>query len=140
MDNSTTNNPSDNPTLQPNTQSLQNTVTTPTPIQTESQKPKNNGFKKYLLILCGVVLGIIILAVTIVLIVSATSKKFECTSSQGDITIMYDDNTITGYMANGISYDLDNQKSYAEQIGIEKYLSEFDNWFKANTDGSCVKK
>lgn len=38
-----------------------------------------------------------------------------------------------------MSYDLDTQKSYAEQIGIDAYLEEFSNWFSNNTTGSCTK-
>ena len=103
-------------------------------------KPKIATWKKTLMIIGGIALGVILLVVIIIFIVSVNSKKFECTSSQGDITIMYGDDTINGYLANGMSYDLDEQKSYAESIGIEKYLSEFNDWFESNTDGTCVKK
>ena len=50
---------------------------------------------------------------------------------------MYNDKTITGYTANGISYDLDGQKEIAEQIGIDSYITQFKQWFSTNTTGSC---
>lgn len=91
--------------------------------------------KKILMIIGGlVVLGILIFVIT-----SLTSKKMVCKSNEGDITIMYNSKTITGYIANGISYDFDNQKDYAEQVGIDAYLDEFDNWFINNTTGTCSK-
>ena len=34
---------------------------------------------------------------------------------------------------------LDQQKKYAEQVGIDAYLDEFSNWFSSNTTGSCSK-
>ena len=50
---------------------------------------------------------------------------------------MYNEETILGYTASGLSYDLDGQKKYAEQIGVDSYLQEFSYWFKSNIDGSC---
>lgn len=51
---------------------------------------------------------------------------------------MYDENRITGYTAVGINYDLDGQKKYAEQVGVEAYINEFATWFKNNTSGTCT--
>lgn len=64
--------------------------------------------------------------------------KLVCTSNKGNITIMYNEERITGYIANGMSYDLDAQKKYAKEIGIDAYIIEFDNWFKSNTSGYCT--
>ena len=50
---------------------------------------------------------------------------------------MYNDKTITGYTANGISYDLANQQKYAEQVGVDAYMKKFSTWFSSNTTGSC---
>lgn len=95
--------------------------------------------KKALMILGGIVLGIIVLVVIFFVVISATSKKMVCKSDEGNITLMYNDKTITGYTAKGITYDLDEQKKYAEQVGIDAYLSEFAEWFSNNTSGSCNK-
>lgn len=95
--------------------------------------------KKVLMIIGGIVVGIIVLVATIFIIISATSKKLVCKSSKGDITIMYNDKTLTGYIANGVSYDLEGQKAYAEQIGVDKYINEFSNFFKTNANGKCEK-
>ena len=83
--------------------------------------------------------GLVILGIIVFIIVSLTSDKMVCKSDEGDITIMYTNKGITGYTANGISYDLDGQQDYAEQVGIDAYLDEFATWFSNNTTGSCSR-
>ena len=95
--------------------------------------------KKVLTVIGGLFLGVVILIVIIFLITSSTSEKLVCKSNEGNITIMYNDKTITGYTAKGITYDMDGQKQIAEQIGIESYITQFESWFKTNTTGSCTK-
>ncbi|MEG2620771.1 MAG: hypothetical protein RSA10_01585 [Bacilli bacterium] len=95
--------------------------------------------KKVLMILGGIVLGLVVLVIAIFTIVSFTSKKLVCESSQGNITIMYNDKTITGYKASGMSYDMDQQKTVAAELGIKKYISDFSVWFSTNTTGTCKK-
>lgn len=93
--------------------------------------------KKALMIIGGIFIGIIAFVVVIFVITSATSKKLVCKSKEGNITLMYNDKTIKGYTANGITYDLDGQKKIAEQIGMTDYLEQFSQWFSSNTSGSC---
>ena len=50
---------------------------------------------------------------------------------------MYNDKTIKGYTAKNISYDLDGQKKIAEEIGIDTYISQFNEWFTSSTNGTC---
>ena len=95
--------------------------------------------KKVLMIIGGIFIFIIVMVVLIFCLVSANSKKMVCKSNEGNITIMYNDKTITGYTAVGFSYDLDGQKAYAEKIGVDKYLKEFSTWFSKNTTGKCTK-
>ena len=95
--------------------------------------------KKVLMIIGGLVVGIIILFIAIFVITSANSKKMECKSKEGNITILYNEKTITGYTASGISYDFDGQQEYADQVGIEAYLDEFATWFSNNTTGTCTR-
>lgn len=101
-------------------------------------KPKKNKLIKILAIIGGLVVGLIILFVIIFSIISASSEKLVCKSSEGNITIMYNEKGITGYTASGMSYDLDTQKKYAKEVGIDAYITEFDNWFKSNTSGYCT--
>lgn len=91
--------------------------------------------KKALIIIGGVV----ILGIIAVIVTTLKSNKMVCKSDEGDITIMYTSKGITGYAANGISYDLDGQQDYAEQVGIDTYLDEFATWFSNNTTGSCSR-
>ncbi len=93
--------------------------------------------KKTLTIIGGIVVGIIVLGCAIFALVSLTSHKMKCESSVGNITIMYNDDKITGHTAVGMTYDMDTQSQYAEKIGIEKYLDEFSSWFDEHTDGTC---
>lgn len=96
--------------------------------------------KKFLMIVGGIFLFLVILFIILFLIISATSKKLVCKSNEGNITIMYNDKTISGYTANGLSYDLDGQKKYAEEIGIDAYIEEFSTMFSNKTAGSCSKE
>ena len=96
--------------------------------------------KKTLMIIVGILVGIFVLFIVVFSITSATSKKLVCKSDKGNITIMYDDKKIKGYSANGMSYDLDEQKKVAEKIGIDAYIEEFKTWFNNNTSGNCVTK
>ena len=93
--------------------------------------------KKVLMVIGRIVVAIVVIVIIIFVFVSSTSEKLVCKSEEGSITIMYNDKTITGYTANGISYDLDGQKEYAEQIGIDEYIEEFSTFFSNNTTGSC---
>lgn len=95
--------------------------------------------KKVLMIIGAVVLFFVVFGVVIFTIISVNSKKLVCKSDEGNITIMYNKKTITGYNAKGMSYDLDGQKDYADKIGIDAYIEEFENWFKTNTTGTCSK-
>lgn len=95
--------------------------------------------KKVLIIIGSIVLGFIVLGVVIFSVISSTSNKLICKSNEGNITIMYTDKTLTGYKAVGISYNLDEQKKLAEQIGVDSYLDEFSTWFQNNTTGTCSK-
>lgn len=99
-----------------------------------------DSIKKVIKIIVGFIVTLIVIVAVIFAIISLTSKKLVCKSSEGDITIMYNNKTITGYTAKGMTYDLDEQKEYAEQIGVEKYLDEFSTFFSTNTTGTCTKK
>ena len=93
--------------------------------------------RKVLMIIGGIVVGFIVSFVAIFIITSATSKKLVCESDEGKLIIMYNDKTITGYTSNGVTYDLEGQKAYAEQIGVEAYIEEFSKLFSSKSTGNC---
>ena len=96
--------------------------------------------KKVLMIIGGVVLGLVVLGVAIFFIFSLLSKDMVCKSPEGNITLMYSDKAIVGYTASGgLTYDLETQQKYAEEIGVEAYLDEFAEWFRTNTSGTCKR-
>ena len=95
--------------------------------------------KKILTIIGGIVVGLIVLGILLFVIISITSKKLVCKSSEGNITIMYDNKTITGYTAVGLSYDMNSQREIAEEVGIKEYIEDFIEFFNENTTGSCKK-
>lgn len=107
------------------------------PMYNQPKKKSNLGC-----IIAAVVIFIIFVVVGFVLLflfVLSDSKKLVCKSNEGSITLLYNDKTITGYTANGMTYDLDSQKEYAEKIGIDAYLDEFSVWFSTNTTGTCTR-
>ena len=95
--------------------------------------------KKFLIFLGTITLIAIIVFVVLFFVVWSTSEKLVCKSDEGNITIMYNDKTITGYTAHNITYDMDGQKKVAERIGIEEYIEQFKVWFESNTTGTCEK-
>ncbi len=104
--------------------------------QQKSHKP--NKLIKILSIIGGVVVVFIILFIIIFAINYVGLKKLVCKSNQGNITIMYKKSGIKSYTSNEIIYDLDAQNEYAKLIGMDAYIIEFNNWFTANTSGSCT--
>ncbi len=99
-------------------------------------KPKKN--KLLVIILAIIIVGFISIG-AIFYLSSAKSEKLVCKSDEGNITIMYNKKgKITAYLANGITYDFDEQKEVAEEMGIDDYIKDFDNWFKSNTSGYCT--
>lgn len=102
-------------------------------------KPKNNT-KKVLIIIFVVIFAFIALIAAFFWYVSSTSNKLVCKSKEGNITIMYDDSSITGYVASGITYDMDQQSDIVDIIGIDSYISQFKVWFEENTTGTCSIK
>ncbi len=114
-------------------------VQSPTP--TEQPKKKHTGLMIGLIVF-GVffIFGIVAAVFGIKSLLNSTkySKNLICVSDKGSITIKYNDTTIVGYLANGMKYDLDGQKAYAEKIGVNAYILEFNNWFIKNTSGKCT--
>ena len=97
--------------------------------------------KKILMIIGGIMVALVLIVGGIFLFNSFTYKKLACKSSDGDITIMYNDKKITGYTAVNASYDREEQQKVVDRVGIEAYLDEFEQWFKKNTsDGTCERK
>jgi len=116
-------------------------------VNTDSQHNQNNKGKKSIVpiiigVIVGGVVGLIILFIILLFIVSiimsGSSKQLVCKSKEGSITITYDKNGITGYKTSNMTFDYDYQKEYAEKIGIDAYLEEFDTWFSTNTTGECT--
>lgn len=93
-----------------------------------------------LIIIGGIVLELIFVGVIIFVIISATSDKLICKSTEGNITIMCNETALTGYNAIDITYDFDRQQKVAGEIGTKAYIEEFEVWFSENTDGTFEKK
>ena len=94
---------------------------------------------KVLKIIGIIAVVVIVLVVGLVVYTNLTSKKMKCTAPEGSITILYNDKTLTGYVVKNMTYDLDEQRKIAEQIGVEAYLDAFDTWFRTNTTGTCKR-
>lgn len=99
--------------------------------------------KKKLLITSISILAIIISMIVILVIVvtpNSSYSKLVCESKQGDITIMYDDNGLKEYKNSGIDYDFESHKNLAKEVGVNKYITDFMEWFGNNTTGHCKIK
>lgn len=94
--------------------------------------------KGFTVILVIVTIGLVLVNVPFMTTLF-TSNKLKCKSNEGNITLMYNDDTVTYFLTNDIYYDLDNQKAMIEKIGINDYIDNFSNWFTVNTSGKCVK-
>lgn len=84
--------------------------------------------------------GIVVLFIIIFAIVSMTSEKFKCTSDSGSITLMYNDSSLVGYTTVNHTFEFDEQQEYAEEIGIDAYLEEFEMAYELIYDGTCEVK
>lgn len=96
--------------------------------------------KKALMIIGGIVVAIFLCTGGFLFYQYQTSDQLICESEVGSITLLYDEDTIKGYFAKGITYNLDEQRAYAENVGIEAYLKEFADFFLHNMNGTCRKK
>ncbi len=107
-------------------------------IQPNNGKPKKKSALPIVLAIIGaIVLGILIFVLLFV-IHGAKTKKMICESPEGSITIMFNKDGLTGYTANGILYEFDEQKEIASKVGVDDYLKEFNDWFTSNTTGTCT--
>lgn len=106
-------------------------------------QPNNNKKNKTLPIVLGIVgglVGLFVIGIVVVIFLSSRGDKMVCTSKEGNITIRYNKNGLTGYSASGMTYKFEEQKDYARQIGVDAYLKEFNSWFIKNTTGTCTIK
>lgn len=94
--------------------------------------------KKILMIIGGIVVGLIILGGIIFFTIYVKSDKIICSSSNGNITILYNEDELSGFTTSGnLTFDFDTQNAYAKTIGTDSYIEEFKTWFSENTDGTC---
>ena len=93
--------------------------------------------KKALFIIIGTIVAIVLIGVLFFVLVFKDTKKLECKSSQGNITLRYNDKKVVGYTAKNFTYELDAQNKIASQVGIDAYIEQFKLWFANNTDGTC---
>lgn len=115
----------------------QNFIQTP-PISNNINYKKKSSAPKVIAIIGGILGGFVIIFLVIFFFVSANSDKLICKSDEGNITIMYNKNGLTGYTTAGMSYDFDKQKEYANKIGVDAYTKEFSQWFSTHTSGTCT--
>ena len=83
------------------------------------------------------VLFFAIIVIMVILQLSSSGPKLVCESPEGNITIHYNDETITSYQSEGMIFDFDEQRELANRTGITYYINEFSSWFRNNTSGTC---
>ena len=95
--------------------------------------------KNFLAVIGGITLTVFGVGAAVVLVINFMQHKLICTSDIGDITITYNDQTITRYKANGFQYNLESQQEYVEEVGINTYIVEFkDNFREVTKGGNCT--
>ena len=108
------------------------------PTSNNTNYKKKSSAPKVIAIVGGIFGGLLVLGLVIFFFVSANSDKLICKSKEGNITIMYNKDGLTGYTTVGMSYDYDEQKEYAKKIGVDAYTKEFSQWFATHTSGTCT--
>ena len=53
------------------------------------------------------------------------------------ITLMYNDDGLTGYTAKGVTFEEKKAKEYIKQVGIKQYIEEFKKSFVYYYGGTC---
>lgn len=103
-----------------------------------AKKSASSRSSKVITVLSIFLLMTAIIGIIVYLLFSLKEQRMTCTSPAGNITITYDESSITGYSASAeVKYDLPSQQVYAGSVGIDNYLDEFQGWFEASTDGTC---
>jgi len=69
---------------------------------------------------------------------SSGPDKLVCQSDKGNLTIMYNENELVGCEADGIDYDLEENKLEASKLGTEKYIIAMYSWFVNSKQGVCA--
>ena len=105
-----------------------------------SEFEKNNSKKGIFKYIAVVLLVAIVLVLLFIIFKVSSVKQLVCTSSDGNITIKYNKKTLVDYQAEVMTFNLKEQREYAEKIGVENYLKDFGEWFSSNTDGICVNE
>ena len=90
-------------------------------------RKKNNIIILVVVVVIIFIVAIISLVGVLFINVSNSSNKLICQSKEGNITLMYNSQELIGYTTSGMKYDLDEQKKYASEIGINAYIEEFKN-------------
>jgi len=69
----------------------------------------------------------------------ALEDTMVCTSDEGGITIYYRNDLIITYTVQGFRgpFNMRDAQRTVDDIGIEQYLIDFDEWWRENTSGSC---
>ena len=82
----------------------------------------------------------VVALLTLICVGCGNNKKISCKSDEGSIKLTYNEKTIVAYSAVGYEFDFDGQKTYAEKVGIDSYIDEFEQWFTNNTtNGKCTR-
>lgn len=94
--------------------------------------------KKKVLITILVIFILFVASSLTMFIIYSTAHKLVCTSNTANITLIYNNKKIIGYKSVGeLSFNMKNQNSYIEKIGITEYINNFKVWFSNNTSGNC---
>lgn len=107
--------------------------------------PKKSNVKKIIIIAVIIILVLIIVGAVIIMMTSSQSSssienrnKLVCNSEQGNLTIFYNNENLTKYEADNLTFDIDGQNKIVDEIGVRTWIEDFSLWFRMNMkDGIC---
>ncbi len=106
--------------------------------QEEHSTMSTHGRRQLITAIISLIFTAAFIGLLVILTRGFQAQKLSCQSSSGDIIIEFNGQTITGYTASEtLEFDFQGQKEYAERVGLEPYLAEFQEWFTEHTDGAC---
>ncbi len=102
------------------------------------EKKKSNGIVKILAIIGGVLVAIIAMIFIAFAIIRTSSNRIECKSEEKSLTVYFNNETIIGYSAKNVNFNIDTAKNTVNLSGIDDYVSTLQTWYETYVGGKCT--
>ncbi len=102
------------------------------------EKKKTNSIVKILAIIGGVFVAIIAMIFIAFAVIKSSSNRIECTSKGKSLTVYFNNETITGYSAKNVNFNIDTAKNTVSSSGIDNYVKTLQTWYETYVGGKCT--